>query len=114
MLRLLQKARYFPVISSRALSSVARPTKLIVSKSSSTTRSIPSISTKYGLKQVKYNTNGIRWYATSAPYKVLKREELDTIIKGDPDSYTLIDVREVGELEYGQIPTSHNIPRMYL
>lgn len=57
--------------------------------------------------------SAFRSYVSSSPPSVknINKSQLEQIMKGDPDSYLLIDVREPAELKFGQLPNSQNIPR---
>ncbi|KAG2189472.1 hypothetical protein INT44_004614 [Umbelopsis vinacea] len=53
----------------------------------------------------------LRWYTEKAFQPNITFEELQERIQADkPDSFTLIDVREPGELREGIIPTATNVP----
>ncbi|CAO3688298.1 unnamed protein product [Umbelopsis ramanniana] len=53
----------------------------------------------------------MQWYSEKAFQPNITFEELQERIQaGKPDSFTLIDVREPGELREGIIPTATNVP----
>lgn len=55
-----------------------------------------------------------RSYSSQMPFRDLNKTDLEVIMAGGPDTYFIIDVREPAELEHGIIPSSHNVPRMYI